>query len=116
MHWADEGAGRARYRCNAEGCGLDLVEHWGTPAPRAFPRNRRDGGAQDEAAVRHGLIPLICVGETLRIEQRPARDILASQVVARLRTGWRSESAAILLAYDPCGAIGVRGSRNQRVR
>ncbi|HXO18522.1 MAG TPA: triose-phosphate isomerase [Thermoanaerobaculia bacterium] len=72
---------------------------------------RRDHGESDElvarkaaAAARHGLLPLVCVGET-REERMAERtfEVLARQL--RAATGGRSDRLA--LAYEPVWAIGT---------
>jgi len=68
-------------------------------------------GLKVEAAVRHGLIPLICIGETLAERQAGrAQEVLENQVRGALSklTG-AQKTAEILLAYEPVWAIGVNG-------
>ncbi|MFD2673897.1 triose-phosphate isomerase [Gulosibacter bifidus] len=63
--------------------------------------------AKVTAALRHGLIPVLCVGETL--EQREASDDPASIAVAQLRKGLENlpADAEIVIAYEPVWAIGT---------
>src|SRR5260370_242794 len=87
---------------------------------------RRDHGESDEligrkvaAAARHGLTPVLCVGETL--EQREAGETFAV-LERQLRTGLAAHPAAVgtagalaagtaaalvVLAYEPVWAIGT---------
>jgi len=58
------------------------------------------------AAISHGLVPIMCVGETL--EQREggaARDVLGRQVREGLRD--IAFDAALVVAYEPVWAIGT---------
>ena len=68
-------------------------------------------GRKVEAAVRHGMTPLVCIGETLdEREAGRAKDVLTKQVRGAL--GLLSETqknAPILLAYEPVWAIGEHG-------
>jgi len=62
--------------------------------------------------VRHGLIPLICIGETWEErEAGQAETVLRAQVEGALAklTG-DQKSARILLAYEPVWAIGADGT------
>ena len=68
-------------------------------------------GLKVEAAVRHGLIPLICVGETLeQRENGEAQAVLAKQVHSALgRLSADQKRSTVLLAYEPVWAIGKNG-------
>ena len=61
--------------------------------------------------MRHGLTPLICIGETLaEREAGRAAEVLAAQVRGALgRLSPAQHAAPILLAYEPVWAIGVNG-------
>jgi len=61
--------------------------------------------------VRHGLVPLICIGETLEDrESGRATDVLAKEVRGALsKLSGSQKQAPILLAYEPVWAIGERG-------
>ena len=68
-------------------------------------------GLKVEAAGRHGLIPLICIGETLaEREAGRARAVLEAQVRGALsRLSEAQKQAPVLLAYEPVWAIGANG-------
>ncbi|WP_455372215.1 triose-phosphate isomerase [Limibacillus halophilus] len=59
--------------------------------------------AKAQAALAAGLIPIVCVGESL--EQREAGDALS--VVAGQVRGSLPESGAVVIAYEPVWAIGT---------
>jgi triosephosphate isomerase len=62
--------------------------------------------AKAEAALRAGLVAVICVGETLaEREAGRTRDILRGQVRGSLPAGARPE--AVVVAYEPVWAIGT---------
>jgi triosephosphate isomerase len=59
-----------------------------------------------QAAWRTGLVPVLCVGETLaERERRETRDVLARQVRRALEGA--SPRAPLLVAYEPVWAIGT---------
>lgn len=65
-------------------------------------------GKKAVAAVRGGLTPIICVGETL--EQRTAgitHNVIAGQLLGALATAGRDVFAASVIAYEPVWAIGT---------
>ncbi|MFO7919594.1 MAG: triose-phosphate isomerase [Nioella sp.] len=112
MHWADEGAWTGEVSpVMLTDCDLDIVELGHSERREHFGETDETVGLKTEAAVRHGLTPLICIGETLDDrESGRARDVLAMQVrgaLARLDAG--QKSAPILLAYEPVWAIGDHG-------
>jgi triosephosphate isomerase len=112
MHWADEGAWTGEISpVMLKDCGLDIVELGHSERREHFGETDETVGLKTEAAVRHGLIPLICIGETLdQREAGRARDVLETQVRGALaRLGGAQKDATILLAYEPVWAIGVNG-------
>jgi triosephosphate isomerase len=92
-------------------CNLDLVELGHSERREHFGETDETVGLKTEAAVRHGLIPLICIGETLSDrESGKAADILAVQVRGALsKLSGAQKAAEILLAYEPVWAIGEKG-------
>jgi triosephosphate isomerase len=112
MHWADEGAWTGEISpLMLKDCGLDMVELGHSERRAHFGETDETVGLKVEAAVRHGLIPLICIGETM--EDRTggrADDVLAAEVRGALgRLTPVQRGAPILLAYEPVWAIGVNG-------
>lgn len=112
MHWADEGAWTGEISpVMLKDCSLDLVELGHSERREHFGETDETVGLKTEAAVRHGLVPLICIGETLADrEGGHAPEVLAQQVrgaLARLDT--TQKQAEILLAYEPVWAIGEKG-------
>ena len=92
-------------------CGLDLVELGHSERRAHFGETDRTVGLKVEAAVRHGLVPLICVGETLEErESGRAEAVLTAQTEGALRFLDADRRAApILFAYEPVWAIGENG-------
>lgn len=112
MHWADEGAWTGEISpVMLTDCGLDIVELGHSERRAHFGETNETVGLKVEAAVRHGLIPLICIGETLDDrESGRAQEVLEKEVRAALgQLKGDQLSAQILLAYEPVWAIGENG-------
>lgn len=112
MHWCDSGAWTGEISpVMLTDCGLDLVELGHSERREHFGETDETVGLKTESAVRHGLTPLICVGETLEErEAGRAQEVLETQVRGALaRLGDARKSAPILMAYEPVWAIGEKG-------
>jgi triosephosphate isomerase len=112
MHWADEGAWTGEVSpLMLRDCNLDLVELGHSERREFFGETDETVGLKTEAAVRHGLVPLICIGETLEDrESGRADEVLAREVRGALgKLTGDQKQAPILLAYEPVWAIGERG-------
>lgn len=112
MHWADNGAWTGEISpLMLKDCNLDIVELGHSERREHFGETDETVGLKTEAAVRHGLIPLICIGETLpEREAGRAQEVLGRQVRAALaKLSGDQKAAPILLAYEPVWAIGENG-------
>jgi L-erythrulose 1-phosphate isomerase len=112
MHWADAGAWTGEISPPMlTDCGLDIVELGHSERRTHFGETDATVGLKTEAAVRHGLTPLICIGETLaEREAGRAQEVLETQVRGALgRLSPAQQTAPILFAYEPVWAIGVNG-------
>jgi len=113
MHWADAGAWTGEISPPMlRDCGMDLVELGHSERREHFGETDETVGLKVEAAVRHGLIPLICVGETLAEKDGgQASKVLARQMRGALaKLSGAQRSARILFAYEPVWAIGDNGA------
>jgi triosephosphate isomerase len=112
MHWSDAGAWTGEVSpVMLKDCGLDIVELGHSERREHFGETDETVGLKTEAAVRHGLIPLICIGETgAEKEAGQADEVLQRQVEGALRRlSAEQKAATILLAYEPVWAIGEGG-------
>jgi L-erythrulose 1-phosphate isomerase len=112
MHWADDGAWTGEISpVMLRDCGLDLVELGHSERREHFGETDETVGLKVEAAIRHGLVPLICIGETLsEREAGHAKDVLARQVRGALsKINLAQHASQILFAYEPIWAIGAKG-------
>jgi triosephosphate isomerase len=112
MHWAEKGAWTGEISpLMLTDCGMDLVELGHSERREHFGESDETVGLKVEAAVRHGLVPLICIGETLADrESGRADDMLKWEVRCALgELTPKQHQATILLAYEPVWAIGEKG-------
>ncbi|CCV12167.1 triose-phosphate isomerase [Mesorhizobium sp. STM 4661] len=112
MHWADAGAWTGEISpLMLTDCGLDLVELGHSERREHFGETDHAVGLKTAAAVKHGLIPLICVGETLaERESGKAEAVLTAQVQGALQfLEGEARGEKILFAYEPVWAIGDKG-------
>lgn len=112
MHWEDAGAWTGEISpVMLTDCGADLVELGHSERRQHFGETDRTVGLKTAAAVRHGLTPLICVGETLaQRDAGRAEEVLGAQVEGALAFLNETERGApILFAYEPVWAIGDKG-------
>ncbi|MEI4487430.1 triose-phosphate isomerase [Frigidibacter sp. MR17.14] len=112
MHWADRGAWTGEVSAPMlVDCGLDIVELGHSERREFFGETDETVGLKTEAAVRHGLIPLICIGETLADrESGRAAEVLEREVRGALsKLSGAQTQAEIWLAYEPVWAIGENG-------
>ena len=87
------------------GCRYVLVGH--SERRTIHGEDDRTCNEKVQAAIRNGLIPVLCVGETL--EQREATDTPAEVSVAQLIAGLEgvADDAELVIAYEPVWAIGT---------
>ncbi len=112
MHWDDAGAWTGEVSpLMLTDCNLDLVELGHSERREFFGETNETVGLKTQAAVRHGLTPLICIGETLADKEAgKATEVLAEEVRGALgKLSGDQKKATILLAYEPVWAIGVNG-------
>ena len=112
MHWEDNGAWTGEISpIMLKDCQLDIVELGHSERRAFFGETNETVGLKTQAAIRHGLIPLICIGETLEERQSGKSDqVLETQVRAALGLLQDDEKASkILFAYEPVWAIGANG-------
>jgi len=108
-HWEERGAftGEISPAMLTElGCRLVLLGH--SERRHVFHETDEEISRKVGAALRHGLRPLLCVGETAE-ERR--QGLTFNVVEGQLRAGWaglgHDEIGGCLLAYEPVWAIGT---------
>ncbi|EEW25260.1 triose-phosphate isomerase [Rhodobacter ferrooxidans] len=110
MHWQDAGAWTGEISAPMlVDCGMDLVELGHSERRAHFGETDETVGLKVAAAVRHGLVPLICVGET-RAQRAAGQAALVLETQVRAALAGVDGPAQVLLAYEPVWAIGAQGT------
>ena len=109
MHWLDEGAYTGETSApmlQSVGCSHVLIGH---------SERRQHFGETDEIvnlklvqALKHGLVPVVCVGETdAQREAQHTEQVLRRQVSKGLQAISAEAAAPLVIAYEPVWAIGT---------
>ena len=112
MHWEDSGAWTGEVSPPMlTDCNIDMVELGHSERREFFNETDEAVGMKTRAAVRHGLVPIVCIGETLSQRQAGEADAVLRRQVEKALAPLSPEeySAEILIAYEPVWAIGVNG-------
>jgi triosephosphate isomerase len=109
LHWEERGAftGEVAASMLAEmGVRFVIVGH--SERRALFGETDATVARKVAAAQRHGLAPILCIGET---EAERARELTKEVIVAQLRAGLAesaaSGAASLVIAYEPVWAIGT---------
>jgi hypothetical protein len=116
MHWDDAGAWTGEISpVMLRDCNLDLVEIGHSERREFFNETDEAVGKKTAAAVRHGLVPLVCIGETLAERESGQADaVLRRQVEAALAPLSNEEKRApILIAMSRSGRSASPASRRR---
>ena len=110
-HWAPEGSwtGEISMRM-AKDAGATLIETAIRTAGSISGETDRTVALKAAAAIEHGLIPLICVGEPLAVRDAGgAEEFVRVQVQSALSELAPTEISQVIIAYEPIWAIGEQG-------
>jgi len=109
MHWKPEGAYTGELSgamLQDIGCTHVILGH----SERRHGLNETDAqiNAKLHAALGVGLIPIVCIGETLQERQaEQTNDVVAGQLTGSLAGLSAEQMAGVVLAYEPVWAIGT---------
>lgn len=110
-HWAPDGefTGEISMRMAAD-AGAQIVEIGHSERRAGFGETDLTVAKKVAAAVAHGLVPLVCVGEPRGVRQAGrAEAYVAAQLTAALSRLGPEESGRVIVAYEPVWAIGSAG-------
>jgi L-erythrulose 1-phosphate isomerase len=112
MHWADHGAWTGEVSpLMLKDCGATLVELGHSERRTHFGETDETVALKTQAALKHGLIALVCIGDT-REEFAAGRtaQALEKQVRALLKYVSTEAQDKVLIAYEPVWSIGEGGT------
>lgn len=112
MHWDDAGQWTGEISGPMlRDCRADVVEIGHSERREFFAETNETVGLKAAAAIRHGLVPVICIGESLETRNAGGADaFLAEQVRGALaHLNGAARQAELVIAYEPIWAIGVNG-------
>jgi triosephosphate isomerase len=111
MHWTDHGAWTGEVSPPmVKDCGATLVELGHSERRTHFGETDETVGLKVQAALKHGLTALVCVGDTrVEYETGATADVLAQQVRYALRHVAKHAPGHVVIAYEPVWSIGEGG-------
>jgi len=108
-HWEEKGAFTGEVSGSLlrdAGCSAVIVGH--SERRQLFGETDEQVGRKTHAALRNGLLPIVCVGETLAERESGAVDrVIGRQVRGALAGLGPDQAAALAVAYEPVWAIGT---------
>ncbi len=112
VHWAEAGAWTGEISAAmAADCGASLAEIGHSERREHFGETDGTVALKAAAALRHGLTPLICVGDSRSdFEQGRTGAVLDRQVRAAVSRVARDEARRVAIAYEPVWSIGEGGT------
>lgn len=111
MHWSDRGAWTGEISpLMVKDCGATMVEIGHSERRAHFGETDETVALKVQAALRHGLIALVCIGDSREeYEAGQTADILQRQVRALLKLAAGDAAEKIIIAYEPVWSIGEGG-------
>jgi len=109
MYWEEKGAFTGEISpemLKDAGCNFVIIGH--SERRKYFSETNETVNKRVKSALKHSLIPIICVGETL--EEREADktlDVIKSHVTGALEGLSKEDVQKIVIAYEPVWAIGT---------
>ncbi len=112
IHWAEAGAWTGEISAAmAADCGATIAEIGHSERREFFGETDDTVALKVVAALRHGLTPLVCVGDThAEYEGGRTAEVLEAQVRAAVSKLSREDGAKVVIAYEPVWSIGEGGT------
>jgi triosephosphate isomerase len=111
FHWESKGAFTGEISplmLKEAGCGHVILGH--SERRTLFFETSETVNQKVDAAIEAGLIPIVCIGETLKQrEDKKTFDIITTQLNKSLKTSCekRNLPQSVIIAYEPVWAIGT---------
>ncbi len=115
LYWKDEGAFTGEVSAHQLRGLVQYAIIGHSERRHVFNEHDKDIRAKVQAAVRHGITPVLCVGETAH--ERAAKEttgVLHDQIVGGLANVTAEEVQSIVIAYEPVWAIGTGDSATSK--
>lgn len=115
LYWKDEGAYTGEVSAHQLRGLVQYAIIGHSERRHIFNEHDKDIRAKVQAAVRHGITPVLCVGETAH--ERAAKEtngVLHDQIVGGLANLTADEVASMVVAYEPVWAIGTGDSATSK--
>lgn len=110
-HWEDHGAWTGEVSvAQAKDAGAQIVEIGHSERREHFGETVETTRLKVAAALQHGLVPLLCIGESAETKQAGESSRFILEQAAGALEGLTDEHLArVLIAYEPIWAIGENG-------
>ncbi|GAA1483953.1 triose-phosphate isomerase [Brachybacterium fresconis] len=110
-HWEDAGAWTGEVSVpQAKDAGAQMVEIGHSERREHFGETVETTRWKVAAALRHGLTPLLCIGESAEVKEAGGSSaFILEQAAGALRGLGAEELARVVIAYEPIWAIGEAG-------
>lgn len=108
LHWEEKGAftGEVAPNMIREYCGYVIIGH--SERRTYFGETDETVNKKVNAALKHNLIPIVCVGETLdQYEAGQTAEVVRRQISVGLAGIDSANASKIVVAYEPVWAIGT---------
>ena len=110
-HWEDAGAWTGEVSVpQAKDAGAQIVEIGHSERREHFGETVETTRLKVAAALRHGLTPLLCIGESLEVKDAGgSSEFILGQARGALEGLDDQELSRVVIAYEPIWAIGEKG-------
>ena len=110
-HWEDEGAWTGEVSVpQAKDAGAQIVEIGHSERREHFGETVETTRLKVAAALRHGLTPLLCIGESAEVKEAGGSSAFILEQAAGALEGLSAEELSrVVIAYEPIWAIGEKG-------
>ena len=112
MGWEEEGQFTGEISCRMlQELGIGMVMAGHSERRHVFRETDEDEQRKVRCALDHGMIPLLCIGETADDKRyKISREVLAAQLKIGLYGVTEEEAMRVRVAYEPVWSIGVNGT------